>query len=185
MINDIKKTTDQKMARAVDVLHDNFIKIRTGRAHASFLDHVMVSYYEVPTPLNQVAAVTVMDARTLKVSPWEKNLVTTIEKAILKADLGLNPARMGDDIRVPLPALTEERRKDMLKVVRKEAEDARVAVRNVRRDAMDHLKTLLKDKSISEDEERRAHDEIQKLTDKYVAKIDEALADKEKDMMEI
>lgn len=185
MINDIKKDAQERMKKAVEVLGVNFNKIRTGRAHPSILDGLTVSYYGTETPLSQVANIGVLDARTLSISPWEKKMVQEIEKAILKSDLGLNPATSGDLIRVPMPALTEETRKGFIKQARAEAEHARVSVRNVRRDANTALKDKLKNKLISEDEERRAQDEIQKLTDKYVAEVDAALGVKEKDLMEI
>ena len=185
MINDIKKDAEQRMKKSIEVLDTNFKKIRTGRAHPSILDSVQVNYYGTDTPLTQVANVTVLDARTLSVSPWEKNLVPDIEKAIMKSDLGLNPSTQGGLIRVPMPALTEESRKNYIKQARAEAENARVSIRNVRRDANNSLKNLVKDKEISEDEERRAQDDVQKLTDKYVAEVDEHLAAKEKDLMEI
>lgn len=185
MINEIKSSAQDRMAKSVDVLGVNLKKIRTGRAHPSILDSVMVSYYGNPTPLSQVANISVLDARTLSISPWERNLVPEIEKAIMKSDLGLNPATNGDLIRVPMPALTEETRKGFIKQAKSEAEHARVSIRNVRRDANNELKELLKSKDISEDDERRAQDEIQKLTDKYVAEVDAALVVKEKDLMEI
>lgn len=185
MINDIKKDAQERMKKSLDVLGVNFNKIRTGRAHPSILDGVMVKYYGNDTPLSQVANVSVLDARTLSISPWEKHIVPEIEKAILKSDLGLNPSTTGELIRVPMPALTEETRKGYIKQARAEAEHARVSVRNVRRDANGALKNLVKDKQISEDEERRAQDEIQKLTDKYIAEVDAALTAKEKDLMEI
>lgn len=185
MISDIKKSAQERMAKSVEVLGGNLKKIRTGRAHPSILENVTVSYYGNPTPLSQVGNISVLDARTLSISPWEKNLVPEIEKAIMKSDLGLNPSTTGDLIRVPMPALTEETRKGFIKQAKAEAEHARVSVRNVRRDANSELKDLLKTKDISEDEERRAQDEIQKLTDKYVAEVDAALAAKEKDLMEI
>lgn len=185
MINDIKKDADQRMKKSIDALHVAFNKIRTGRAHPSILDSVMVNYYGQPTPLKQVAAVNVEDARTLAIIPWEKNLTPTIEKAIMTADLGLNPSTNGDVIRVPMPALTEETRKDMVKQARHEAEQARVAIRNVRRDANNDIKELLKDKAISEDEQRKGEDDVQKLTDKYIAEVDKHLKDKEGDLMEV
>lgn len=185
MINEIKKSAQERMSKSVDVLGVNFNKIRTGRAHPSILDSVTISYYGNPTPLSQVANVSVQDARTLVISPWEKNLISDIEKAIMKSDLGLNPSTTGDLIRVPMPALTEETRKGFIKQARAEAEHARVSIRNVRRDANSELKDLLKSKDISEDEDRRAQDEIQKITDKYTAEVDSALAVKEKDLMEI
>lgn len=185
MINDIKQDTEKRMKKAVESLKHEMTKIRTGRANASLLDHVQVDYYGSLTPLNQVANVTSSDSRTLLVTPWEKNMVPAIEKAILTSDLGLNPATAGHAIRVPMPALTEERRKEMTRIVRGEAEQARVSVRNVRRDANNHLKDLVKDKAIAEDEEHRANEAIQKLTDKYIAEIDCVLEEKEKDLMEI
>jgi ribosome recycling factor len=185
MINDIKQEAEKRMKKTVESLQHEMTKIRTGRANASLLDHVQVDYYGSLTPLSQVANVTSSDSRTLMVTPWEKNMVAAVEKAILTSDLGLNPATSGSAIRVPMPALTEERRKEMTRIVRGEAEQARVSVRNSRRDANNHLKDLVKDKAIAEDDERRAIDLIQKLTDKYIADIDSVLAQKEKDLMEI
>lgn len=185
MLNDIKKTAEQKMQRALEVLKTDLGKVRTGRAHAGLLDHVMVEYYGSMVPIGQVGSVGLADARTITVQVWEKPMLAKVEKAIRDSDLGLNPSNSGDMIRVPMPALTEERRKDLIKVVRGEGEDAKVSVRNVRRDANDQLKRLLKDKEISEDDERRAQDEIQKLTDKYVAEVDKALQAKEADLMAI
>jgi ribosome recycling factor len=185
MIADVKKTADQKMKKTVDSLKTDLAKLRTGRAHTGLLDHITVDYYGTPTPLSQVANVTLLDARTIGVTPWEKKMAGTIEKAIRDSDLGLNPATMGETVRVPMPALTEERRKDLTKVVRHEGESARVAVRNVRRDAIHDLKELLKQKKVAEDEERRAQDEIQKLTDRYIADIDKLLQQKEADLMAI
>lgn len=185
MINDIKQDAEKRMKKAVEALQHDMSKIRTGRANASLLDHVQVDYYGSITPLNQLANVTSSDSRTLLVTPWEKSMVAAIEKAILTSDLGLNPATAGSAIRVPMPALTEERRKEMIRIVRAEAEQGRVSVRNARRDANNHLKDLVKDKAIAEDDERRANDLIQKLTDKYVAEIDQVLAQKEKDLMEV
>ncbi len=185
MISDIKKDAQARMKKSLDALQVNFNKIRTGRAHPSILDGVMVKYYGGDVPLTQVANVSVLDSRTLSISPWERNLVPEIEKAIMKADLGLNPSSSGDLIRVPLPALTEETRKGFIKQARAEAENARVSVRNIRRDANGTFKDLVKDKELSEDDERRAQDEVQKLTDKYIAEVDAALASKEKDLMEI
>ena len=185
MIDDIKKDASVRMGKSVDTLKNEFLKIRTGRAHASLLDHVKVEYYGNEVPLNQAATVTVQDARTLAVQPWEKSLVQAIEKAIMSSDLGLNPVTAGEVIRVPLPMLTEERRKEMIRIVRQEAEAARVAIRNIRRDANGDLKELLKEKEISEDDSRRGEDEIQKLTDKFVAEADGLLEAKEKDLMEI
>ena len=185
MIDDLKKEATARMAKSVDTLKQELTKLRTGRAHASLLDHLTVSYYGSDVPLNQVASVGVADARTLLVTPWEKNMVGPVEKAILKSDLGLNPASAGTAIRVPLPPLTEERRRDMVKIVRQEGEGAKVAIRNIRRDANSQLKTLLKDKKITEDAERQAQDEIQKLTDRHVQEVDKLLAAKEAELMEI
>ncbi|MGA8149015.1 MAG: ribosome recycling factor [Gallionellaceae bacterium] len=185
MIADVKKNAEQKMIKSLETLKADFGKVRTGRAHTGILDHVMVDYYGNPTPINQVANLTLIDSRTIGVQPWEKNIVSTVEKAIRDADLGLNPATNGDLIRVPMPMLTEERRRDLIKVVRNEAENARIAVRNVRRDANEQLKKLLKDKEVGEDEERRAQDDVQKLTDRFVAEIDKALQAKETDLMAV
>ena len=185
MIADVKKTTEQKMKKTVDTLKTDLAKVRTGRAHAGLLDHIMVDYYGTPTPLPQVGNVTLVDARTIGVTPWDKKMTGTIEKAIRDSDLGLNPATMGEIVRVPMPSLTEERRKDLIKVVRHEGESARVAVRNVRRDAIQQLKDLLKQKKVSEDEERRAQDEVQKLTDRHIADIDKLLQQKESDLMAV
>lgn len=179
------KDAEDRMGKSVASLKQELTKIRTGRAHTSLLDHITVEYYGSQVPLNQVSNVNVEDSRTLTVTPWEKDMVAPIEKAIMNSDLGLNPASAGTVIRVPLPALTEERRKDMIRVVRQEAEGGRVAVRNVRRDAMHDVKDLLKEKMIGEDEEHRAEGEIQSITDKYVAQIDQVLADKESELMEI
>ena len=175
MLNDVKKNADQKMQKSVEALKANLGKIRTGRAHTGLLDHVMVEYYGSMVAVNQVANVSLGDARTINVQAYEKNMIAKVEKAIRDSDLGLNPATNGDVIRVPMPMLTEERRRELIKVVKSEGEDAKVSVRNVRRDANDGLKKLVKDKEISEDDERRAQDEIQKLTDKYVAEIDKML----------
>lgn len=185
MINEIKNDAEARMGKSIEALKHELSKLRTGRAHTSLLDHVTVDYYGSVMPLSQVATVTVADARMLTVTPWEKAMVPVVEKAILTSDLGLNPATSGSVIRVPLPPLTEERRKDMTRVVRSEGEGTRVAVRNIRRDANAHLKTLLKDKDITEDEERQAEEAIQKLTDKYVAEVDKLLEIKEKDLMEL
>ena len=185
MINDIKKDAEGRMKKAVEVLALHFNKIRTGRAHPSLLDGLMVNYYGTPTPLAQVGNINVEDARTLSVSPWERNLVPEIEKAIMKSDLGLNPSTNNGLIRIPLPMLTEETRKNFIKQARAEAENGRVAVRNVRRDVLGDIKALLKDKAIGEDDERRAQDEIQKITDKYIAEVDKALAAKEVDLMSV
>jgi ribosome recycling factor len=185
MIEELKKDAELRMGKSIDSLRHELTKLRTGRAHTSLLDHIMVSYYGNDTPLNQVANVGVADARTLVISPWEKGMVQAIEKAIMTANLGLTPNTAGTVIRIPLPPLTEERRRDMTKVVRHEAEGARVAVRNIRRDANNDLKDMLKEKLISEDEERRAQDDIQKLTDKYIAEVDKVLAGKEAELMEV
>ena len=185
MINDTKKNAEARMKKCIESLDAGFRKIRTGRASAGILDSVRVNYYGQETPLSQVAQITVEDSRTLSISPWEKNMVTEIEKAILKSDLGLNPNTAGSVIRLIMPALTEETRKDMIKVARGEAEHARVAVRNVRRDANNHLKALLKDKKVSEDEERGAQDDVQKLTDKFIAEIDANLKKKEQDLLAV
>jgi ribosome recycling factor len=185
MIADVKKTAEQKMKKTLETLKADLGKVRTGRAHTGLLDHIQVDYYGTPTPLNQVANVTLIDARTIGVSPWEKKMGQAIEKAIRDSDLGLNPATVGDIVRVPMPALTEERRRDLTKVVRHEAENARVAVRNIRRDANTHLKDLLKQKKVAEDEERRAQDDIQKLTDRHIAEIDKLLEVKEAELMAV
>lgn len=185
MLNDMKKDAETRMAKSIESLRTELTKLRTGRAHTSLLDHVMVEYYGSQVPINQVANVNVGDARSLTVVPWEKKMVPLVEKAILNSNMGLNPVTAGDVIRVPLPALTEERRRDMTKVVRAEGEGARVAIRNIRRDVLGDIKELLKDKEITEDEERRAQDEIQKITDKFVAEVDKLIEAKEKDLMEI
>jgi ribosome recycling factor len=185
MISDIKKNVEQKMQKSLEALKTDLGKIRTGRAHVGLLDHVQVEYYGSMVPVNQVANVTLTDARTIGVQPYEKNMVGKIEKAIRDSDLGLNPATNGDLIRVPMPMLTEERRRDLIKVVKGEGEAAKVAVRNIRREANDQLKKLLKDKEVSEDDERRAQDDVQKLTDRFVAEIDKALQVKEADLMAI
>ncbi|MDK2124618.1 ribosome recycling factor [Parachitinimonas caeni] len=185
MIADVKKTAEQKMQKSLETLKADLGKVRTGRAHVGLLDHIMVDYYGSPTAINQVANLTLIDARTIGVAPYEKKMLGAVEKAIRDSDLGLNPASMGELIRVPMPALTEERRKELIKVVRSEAEGARVAIRNVRRDANNELKNLVKDKAISEDEERRAQDDIQKLTDKFVAEVDKALQAKETELMTV
>jgi ribosome recycling factor len=185
MIAEIKKTTEQKMQKSLDALKVDLGKVRTGRAHTGLLDHVMVDYYGNPTQVNQVANITLVDARTIGVQPFEKNMVGPIERAIRDSDLGLNPATNGEMIRVPMPMLTEERRRDMIKIIKGEGEDAKIAVRNIRRDANNHLKDALKKKEIAEDDERRTQDEIQKLTDRYVAEIDKALAAKEADLMAV
>jgi ribosome recycling factor len=185
MIEDIKKDAETRMGKSIESLKSELTKLRTGRAHTSLLDHITVDYYGNETPLNQVATVSVAEARMLTVTPWEKSMVQAVEKAIISSDLGLNPATSGTVIRVPLPPLTEERRKDMIKVVRQEGENAKVAIRNIRRDANSDIKELLKEKEITEDEERQGEDAIQKITDKYVAEVDKLLEAKEKDLMEI
>ncbi len=185
MLDEIKKDAAERMAKSVNSLRQDLTKIRTGRAHTSLLDHITVEYYGSPVPLNQVSNVGVEDSRTLIITPWEKDMVQPIEKAIMGSDLGLNPSSAGTVIRVPLPPLTEERRKDMIRVVRQEAEGGRIAVRNIRRDAMHDIKELLKEKMIGEDEERRAEVEIQGITDKHVAEIDKLLAEKEAELMEV
>jgi ribosome recycling factor len=185
MIADIKKTAEEKMGKSVETLKHDLTKVRTGRAHTGLLDHIHVDYYGAPMPINQCANITLADARTITVQPWEKKMVPVIEKAIRDSDLGLNPATSGEVIRVPMPALTEERRRDLIKVVRHEAENARIAVRNIRRDANEHLKKLLKDHAVAEDEEHRAQDDVQKLTDRFIAEIDKVLAVKEADLMAI
>jgi ribosome recycling factor len=184
-VNQIKKTTDEKMRKSVDALKTDLAKVRTGRAHTGILDHIKVDYYGNETPLSQVANITLVDSRTIGVQPWEKKMAPAIEKAIRDSDLGLNPATQGDVVRVPMPALTEERRKELIKVVKHEGENAKVAIRNLRRDAIHHLKELLKNKAIPEDQERRAQDEVQKLTDRYVAEVDKLLQQKEADLMQV
>ena len=185
MITDIKKTTEQKMQKSLDALKADLGKVRTGRAHTGLLDHVTVDYYGNPTLITQVANVTLVDARTIGVQPWEKNMVGPVERAIRDADLGLNPATNGDLIRVPMPMLTEERRRDLIKVIKSEGETAKVAVRNIRRDANHSLKEALKNKEIAEDVERRLQDDVQKLTDRFVIEVDKALAAKETDLMAV
>jgi len=185
MIADVKKTAEQKMHKSLEALKVDLGKVRTGRAHTGILDHVTVDYYGTQMPLNQVANLTLIDARTIGISPWEKKMGPVIEKAIRESDLGLNPSAQGELIRVPMPALTEERRRELIKVVKGEAENAKVAVRNLRRDANHHLKDLLKQKAVSEDDERRAQEDIQKLTDKFIAEIEKLLAAKETDLMAV
>jgi ribosome recycling factor len=185
MIADVKKSAEQKMQKSLEALKLDLGKVRTGRAHTGLLDHINVDYYGTPTPLKQVASLSLPDARTIAVAPYEKKMASAIEKAIREADLGLNPATVGEVVRVPMPALTEERRKELIKVVKHEAENAKVAVRNVRRDANTHLKDLLKDKKVAEDEERRAQDDVQKLTDRYIAEIEKILHAKEAELMAI
>jgi len=185
MLNELKQDADSRMGKSVESLKGDLVKIRTGRAHPSLLEHVMVDYYGAPTPLNQVASISIADSRMLNVSAFDKTMVQAVEKAIMTSDLGLNPSTAGEMIRVPLPALTEERRKDLIKVVRAEGEQAKVAIRNIRRDVIGDVKSLVKEKEATEDDEHRFNDEIQKITDKYVSLIDETLKEKEKDLMEI
>ena len=182
---DVKKTAEQKMQKSIETLKADLAKVRTGRAHVGILDHVHVDYYGTPTQISQVANLTLLDARTIGVQPWEKKMVSVIEKAIRESDLGLNPSTQGDLIRVPTPPLTEERRKEIVKVVKGEGEDAKVAIRNIRRDANEALKKLLKDKACSEDDERRAQDDVQKLTDKFVAEVDKLITEKEKELLTV
>ena len=185
MLEELKEDAQSRMSKSIDSLKVELSKLRTGRAHTSLLDHIMVAYYGSQVPINQVANITVQDSRTLVVSTWEKQMVPTVEKAILSSNMGLNPVTAGEVIRVPLPPLTEERRKDMTRIVRQEGEGARVAIRNIRRDVLGDIKQLLKDKEITEDDERRAQDEIQKITDKNIADVDKVIEVKEKDLMEI
>ncbi len=185
MLNEVKLDAERRMQKAVESLQHEMSKIRTGRAHASLLDHVQIDYYGTPTPLSQVANMTTSDARTLVVTPWEKSMMATIEKAILNSGLGLNPSNSGTTIRVPMPALSEERRKEMTRIVKNEAEQGRVTVRNIRRDANHQFKEAVKAKTLSEDDERRGNDAIQKLTDHYIAEVERVLVEKEKDLMEI
>jgi ribosome recycling factor len=185
MIEDIKKDAGDRMAKSVEALRHELAKIRTGRAHPSLLDHITVDYYGTETPIKQVANVTAEDARTLAVSPWEKSMVQAVEKAIMQSDLGLNPNTAGTVIRVPMPPLTEERRRDLIKVARQEAEQGRVAIRNIRRDANSELKEMVREKMISEDDERRGQDLVQKLTDRFVKEVDQVLEEKEGDLMSI
>jgi ribosome recycling factor len=185
MINDLKKDAVERMQKCVLSLKNELKKLRTGRAHTSLLEHIRVDYYGSEVPLQQVASIALEDSRTITVTPWEKNLVGAIEKAIMKSELGLMPNTAGTVIRVPMPPLTEERRRDLTKVVRHEAENARVAVRNVRRDVMNDLRDMLKEKLVSQDEDRRAQEEVQKLTDKYVAEIEQVLVEKEKELMQV
>jgi len=184
-IADIKRNAEQKMHKSFEALKVDLGKVRTGRVHTGILDHVMVDYYGTPTPIPQVANVTLIDNRTIGVTPWDKKLAGVLEKAIRDSDLGLNPSTQGDLVRVPMPALTEERRRDLIKVVKHEGENAKIAIRNLRRDAIHALKELLKEKEVSEDQERRAQDEVQKLTDKFIADVDQALAAKEADLLAI
>lgn len=184
-VAEVRKTAEQKMHKSIEALKNDLGKVRTGRAHTGLLDHIMVDYYGNATPIPQIGSVTLMDARTLAVTPWEKKLLPAVEKAIRDSDLGLNPASDGDRVRVPMPALTEERRRDLIKVVRHEAENARVAVRNIRRDANNQLKDMLKKKEIPEDQERKGQDEVQKLTDRFIADIDKILQQKEADLLAV
>lgn len=185
MITDIKKAAEQKMQKSLEALKVDLGKVRTGRAHTGLLDHINVDYYGTPMPINQVANVNLIDARTIGVSPWEKKMLGVVEKAIRDSDLGLNPMTIGEVIRVPMPSLTEERRRDLTKIVKHEAEDARIAMRNIRRDANAHLKELLKEKKVAEDDERRGQDEIQKLTDRHILEIDKMLQVKEAELMAV
>lgn len=185
MLNELKKDADTRMGKSVESLKGELTKIRTGRAHPSLLEHVMVDYYGAPTPLNQLASISIADSRMLNVAAFDKTIVQAVEKAIMTSDLGLNPSSAGDVIRVPLPPLTEERRKDLIKVVRHEGEQAKIAVRNIRRDVIGDVKSLVKEKEATEDDERQFQDEVQKITDKHVAVIDATLKEKEKDLMEI
>jgi ribosome recycling factor len=184
-VAEIRKSTEARMQKSLEALRNDLAKVRTGRAHTGLLDHVTVDYYGSPMPVNQVARVTLVDARTIGVTPFEKKMVSAVEKAIRDADLGLNPATQGDLIRVPMPALTEERRRELIKVVKHEGENAKVAIRNLRRDANHHLKEELRAKTVSEDEERRAQDDVQKLTDRHIAEVDKLLAEKEKDLLAV
>lgn len=182
---DVKKNAEQKMQKSIETLKADLAKVRTGRAHTGILDHIHVDYYGTPTQLTQVANVTLIDARTIGVQPWEKKMVAVVEKAIRESDLGLNPSTQGDMIRVPTPPLTEERRKEIVKVVKGEGEDSKVAIRNIRRDANEALKKLLKDKACSEDDERRAQDDVQKLTDRFVTEVDKLITEKEKELLTV
>lgn len=185
MIDEIKEDAKTRMGKSIEALKSELTKLRTGRAHTSLLDHLVVEYYGSDVPISQVATIAISDARTLTVTPWEKNMVQPVEKAIMSSDLGLNPATSGTNIRVPLPPLTEERRKDMIRIVRNEGEGARVAIRNIRRDANGDFKSLLKEKEITEDELRRAEEQIQKLTDEFIAEVEKHIVEKEKDLMEM
>ena len=184
-VADVRKSAEQRMQKSIEALKTDLSKVRTGRAHTGLLDHVTVDYYGTPTPIPQIGSVSLLDARTLAVTPWEKKLLQAVEKAIRDSDLGLNPASDGERVRVPMPALTEERRRDLIKVVRHEAENARVAIRNIRRDANTHLKDMLKKKEVPEDQERKAQDDVQKLTDRFIAEIDKILQQKETDLMAV
>jgi ribosome recycling factor len=184
-VADVRKSAEQRMHKSIEALKADLGKVRTGRAHTGLLDHVVVDYYGTPTPIPQIGSVSLLDARTLAVTPWEKKLLSNVEKAIRDSDLGLNPASDGERVRVPMPALTEERRRDLIKVVRHEAENARIAVRNIRRDANTHLKDMLKKKEVPEDQERKAQDEVQKLTDRFIGEIDKILQQKEADLLAV
>ena len=184
-VADVRKSAEQKMQKSIEALKNDLGKVRTGRAHTGLLDHIMVDYYGNATPVPQIGSVSLMDARTLAVTPWEKKLLPVVEKAIRDSDLGLNPSSDGERVRVPMPPLTEERRRDLIKVVRHEAENARVAVRNIRRDANNHLKDMLKKKEVPEDQERKAQDEVQKLTDRFIGEIDKVLQQKEADLLAV
>ena len=184
-VADVRKSAEQRMQKSIEALKLDLGKVRTGRAHTGLLDHIVVDYYGTPTPIPQIGSVSLLDARTLAVTPWEKKLLPNVEKAIRDSDLGLNPASDGERVRVPMPALTEERRRDLIKVVRHEAENARVAVRNIRRDANNHLKDMLKKKEVPEDQERKAQDDVQKLTDRYIGEIDKVLQQKEADLLAV
>lgn len=185
IVAELRKTIEQKMQKSLEALKSDLQKVRTGRAHTGLLDHIQVDYYGTPMPISQVANLTLLDARTIGVQPWEKKMIPVVEKAIRDSDLGLNPASQGDVVRVPMPPLTEERRRELIKVVHKEAEAAKVAVRNLRRDAIHSLKEAMKHKEIAEDDERRAQDDMQKLTDRYVTEVDKVLAAKEADLMAV
>jgi ribosome recycling factor len=184
-IADVKKSAQERMIKSIDTLKADLAKVRTGRAHTGILDHITVDYYGAETALTQIANVTLIDARTIGVQPWEKKMLNAVEKAIRDSDLGLNPSSQGDMIRVPTPMLTEERRREMVKLVKNEAEDAKIAIRNIRRDANESLKKLVKDKAVSEDDERRASDEVQKLTDKFVSDVDKMVVEKEKEVLTV
>jgi ribosome recycling factor len=184
-VAEIRKSTETRMQKSLEALKNDLAKVRTGRAHTGLLDHITVDYYGSPMPVNQVARVTLIDARTIGVTPFEKKMVSAVEKAIRDSDLGLNPATQGELIRVPMPALTEERRRELIKVVKHEGENAKVAIRNLRRDANNHLKEELRNKTISEDQERRAQEDVQKLTDRHIAEVDKLLAEKEKDLLAV
>ena len=185
MISELRKSTEDRMKKSLDSLKNDLQKVRTGRAHTGLLDHIQVDYYGSMMPLSQVANVTLIDSRTIGVQPWEKKMIPVVEKSIRDSDLGLNPSTMGDVVRIPMPALTEERRKELIKVVRGEGENAKIAVRNLRRDANNALKDAVKAKTISEDDERRTQDDVQKLTDRYVAEIDKMLAAKEAELLQV